>query len=345
MDELGERVKLSFGAGGKLQDQFIRFLTQSISLKKLGSEGIGIEEMDDGAVIPEAIISPGDLVVTADGHTISPLKFPGGDLGKLSVCGTVNDLLMMGARPLALTNVVLVEEGFLISDIKEQIESFNHWAAEASVAIIAGDTKVMPKGTLNGLVMATSGIGVRPHHRTITDLNVKADDAIIVSGFIGDHGAALLAKREGIALETELKSDVALLTDSVKAIWDLDIHAMKDITRGGLASALNEWAQKSNVGIIVNEVSIPIRSETDTICKILGLDPLVLASEGCFCIAAPMAIAEEIVNRLKNTSTGINATIIGTTGDDKRGKVRMKTTIGGTRIIEYPLGEPIPRIC
>jgi hydrogenase expression/formation protein HypE len=345
MGDFGERVKLAFGAGGKLQEEFIKFLTHSITHKKVGVDGIGVDEMDDGAVIPENIIVPGDLVVTADGHTVSPITFPGGNLGKLSVCGTVNDLLMMGAKPLALTNVVMVEEGFPISELKEQLESFNHWVNEASIAVIAGDTKVMPKGSLNGLIMATSGIGVRPQQRKISDLNVKSGDSIIISGYIGDHGATLLAKREGIALESDLKSDVALLTESVESILDLEIHAMKDITRGGLASALNEWALKSNVGITIEESAIPIRKETDSICKILGLDPMVLACEGCFIIAAPSSLEDTIVERLKKTTTGKHARIIGKTSDDKKGKVQMKTAIGGTRIIEYPLGEPIPRIC
>lgn len=345
MSGQGDSVKLALGAGGKLQEEFIKFLTQGIKNKKIGANGIGVDEMDDGAVIPREMLESGDLVVTADGHTITPITFPGGDLGKLSICGTVNDLLMMGAKPLALTNVILIEEGFPVSDLKYQIDSFNSWAEKAEVAIIAGDTKVMPKGSLNGIVMTTTGIGIRAPHRNILDKNVKPNDAIIVSGFIGDHGAALLARREGISLESELESDVNLLTDSVTQIWDLEIHAMKDVTRGGLASALNEWAIKSNVGIMLNESAIPIRKETRAICSILGLNPFDLACEGCCIISVPNAIANQVVELLRKTESGKNACIIGTATEEKKGKLRMKTIIGGTKIIEYPLGEPIPRIC
>jgi hydrogenase expression/formation protein HypE len=345
MSEDQEFVKIAHGAGGKLQNSLIDFITKDIKNKKLGSDGIGVEEMDDGAVIPEEFITPGDLVVTADGHTIFPLNFPGGNLGKLSICGCVNDLLMMGARPLALTSVVLLEEGLPFLEIKKQMDSFNFWAAEANVAIIAGDTKVMPRGTLNGMVIVTTGVGVRPKNRKISDNSVCDGDAIIVSGPVGDHGASLIANREGISLETDLISDVALLSDSVKSIIDVEIHAMKDVTRGGLSAALNEWAKKSNVGIVVDENVIPIRKETAAVCKILGLDPLDIACEGRFIIAVPNSIAESIIQKLKKTDQGKDAVIIGYVNKEKLGKVLMKTNLGGTRIIEHPTGEPIPRIC
>ena len=340
-------VRLAHGAGGILQGQLIEFITKTIPIKKI-NQGIGVEELDDGATIPLKNYGK-EIVVSADGHTVSPLFFPGGDLGKLSVCGTVNDLLMMGADPLAMTNIVIIEEGFPFSKLEKIVESFNKTAERAGIGIIAGDTKVMPRGTLSEIIMATTGIGLKDKEIHIEDKNLKPGDKILITGSIGDHGTALMASREGLGISTELKSDVNLLLEIFQKIrpemTQNLIHAMKDPTRGGIAGALNEWAVKSNVSIEIDEESVPLKKQVKAICDMLGLDPYNIACEGRALIAVDPKKAPKVLEKIQSTELGKGAKLIGDVKKDHPGKVLLKTIVGGTRFVDMPLGEPIPRIC
>ncbi len=346
-NESSKSVRLAHGAGGILQEELIKFITKDITLKKV-NQGIGIEEMDDGATIPLENYKK-ELVITADGHTVHPLFFPGGDLGKLSICGTVNDILMMGGVPLALTSIVIIEEGLKFEVLAKVMKSFNSTANEINLAIIAGDTKVMPRGTLNEMIMATTGIGVRDKNIKIEDKNLRPGDKIIITGTIGDHGTALMASREGLNISTELKSDLAVLIPIYKAIEkeikDNVVHAMKDPTRGGIAAALNDWSTKSNKSIYIDEENIPIKKEVEAICEMLGLDPFNIASEGRAILSVDPNHAQEVLEKIKNTSIGIDAQIIGEVKVDHPKRVLLNTIIGGTRFVDVPLGEVIPRIC
>ncbi|MFX0069574.1 MAG: hydrogenase expression/formation protein HypE [Candidatus Hermodarchaeota archaeon] len=340
-------IRLAHGAGGLLQGELIDFITKDIVYKNVNS-GIGVAELDDGATIPLKNYNQ-EIVVTADGHTVFPLFFPGGDLGSLSVIGTVNDLLMMGATPLALTSIIIIEEGFKFEVLEKLIKSFNNTAEKAGIAIIAGDTKVMPRGTLNEVIIATTGIGLKAKDIKIEDKNLKQGDKIIITGSIGDHGTALMASREGLNISTDLKSDVGLLLEVINSIKDNiqenHIHAMKDPTRGGIAGALNDWASKSNVSILIEEEKIPIKKQVRAICDMLGLDPYNIACEGRALLSVDPKYADGILKKIKSTEIGKDAKIIGEVLAENPKKVLLKTLVGGTRFIDIPLGEPIPRIC
>lgn len=337
-------VQIGHGGGGLLQAELIKFLTKDIPIKKI-LDGIGVDSYDDGATIPLENYDY-EIVVTADGHTIEPIFFPGGDLGKLAACGTINDLLMMGAKPLAITSVMLIEEGTSFKTLKKIITSFNKTTEQAGVAILGGDTKVMPHGSLKGVVMSTSGIGIKVKNRKIADSNCMVGAKIIMTGSIGDHGTALMAKREGIDLETTLESDVAALTPLIKITEDNPgILAMKDPTRGGIASALNDWASKSKVGILVYEDKLVVKKEVRVIADILGLDPLEISNEGKAIVCVTAEYADKCLADLKATAIGVDAEIIGEITATNPKMVLLKTILGGSIILEMPMGEPIPRVC
>ncbi|MHA1339105.1 MAG: hydrogenase expression/formation protein HypE [Promethearchaeota archaeon] len=337
-------VLLSHGAGGQLQNELIRFITKNAKIRKV-ADGIGLDAFDDGATIP---LKDGDkdIVITSDGHTISPIFFPGGDIGQLAATGAINDLLMMGATPTAISSTVFIEEGFPFKDLKKIFNSFYKVLESCNVALLCGDTKVFPKGTLDKIAMATTAIGFKPSNIKITDSNLQEGDKIIITGTIGDHGASLIANRKEINLNTTLTSDVAVLLPIIKAIENLKwIHAMKDPTRGGIAAALNEWAEKSKVSIILDESKLPIKKEVKAIADILGLDPLELSNEGKALIAVKKDYADIVLKRIKNTEIGKNAEIIGEVSKENAGKVMVRTTLGGTKFINMPIGEPVPRVC
>ena len=345
--ESSEVIRLAHGAGGVLQEELIKFITKNIPFKNVNN-GIGVEELDDGATIPLEDYDK-EIVVTGDGHTVYPLFFPGGDLGTLSICGTVNDLIMMGAEPLALTSMMIIEEGFEFKKLEKIVNSMNTMAHKANIAIIAGDTKVMPRGTLNELIIATTGIGIKDKNIKILDNNIRTGDHIILTGSIGDHGTALMASREGLNISTDLKSDISLLLEIYNAL-KLDIsnnyiHAMKDPTRGGIAAALNDWAIKSNVSIWIDEVKIPLKKPVTAICDMLGLDPYNIACEGRALLAVDPNHSTNILEKIKSTQIGRDAEIIGEVKVDNPQRVFLKTIVGGTRIVDKPLGEAIPRIC
>ncbi|MBS7287246.1 MAG: hydrogenase expression/formation protein HypE [Candidatus Freyarchaeota archaeon] len=341
--ELQEVVELAHGAGGAAMGKLIKEVILPLIERRRVHSGIGLDELDDGATIPLGGVN---VVVTTDGHTVDPIFFPGGDIGRLAVSGTVNDLLMMGADPVAITCSMIVEEGFPIADLKRIIRSINDTCNEAGVALIAGDTKVMPRGRLDKIVLATTGIGIAKEGSVICDNGIKVGDKIILTGTVGDHGIALLAAREGISFDIRLKSDVAPLNETIKAALSVGgITAMKDPTRGGLAAALNDLAKKNRVSIWIKEESIPIRGEVVAASEMLGIDPLEVTCEGKAIIAVRPEKAEEVLEKVRATRYGRNASIIGEVRKERPGYVIMETVVGGKRIIEEPYGEPIPRVC
>jgi hydrogenase expression/formation protein HypE len=335
-------IELNHGAGGTLMDQFLDSILSIYNLKSI-KYGIGVDELDDGATIP---FKDHTLIVSSDSHTVDPIFFPGGDLGKLAAVGTINDVLMMGAKPIAITCALLIEEGTLYSTVEKILTSFAKTCEEHNIAVIAGDTKILPKGQVDCMYISTTGIGIRISPNVIGDNQVKVGDKIILTGPTGLHGASLIARREGINLQTELQSDVVALAPMILPLIESDgIHAMKDPTRGGLGSALNEFASKSNVGLLLDEESIPIHPEVNGVCELLGLDIYSLSSEGRAIIAVDSRIADEVMKKIKAHPLGKEAQIVGEAIDKYHGKVVLRTSIGGHRLLRKTLGEPIPRVC
>ncbi|MFW9929633.1 MAG: hydrogenase expression/formation protein HypE [Candidatus Thorarchaeota archaeon] len=335
-------IEISHGAGGLKMDQLLHAI-QSIFSNRNSTNGIGMDAFDDGAIID---FQNNDLIMTTDGHSVDPLFFPGGDIGKLSICGTVNDLIMMGAEPIALSCGLFLEEGLEFAVLEKVLQSMNEICVQNNIPIIAGDTKVIPKGKLDKILITTTGFGKRISKSRILDSNVQLDDDIIVTGPIGAHGIALLAFREGLSFKTNLISDVAALKELLlPATKTLPIHAMKDPTRGGLAAAINEWADKSNVEITLDQEEIPIQTEVQSAADMLGLDPLEISCEGKAIIAINSNYSNELLQLLRNLPQGSNAAIIGKVTKKDSSKVYLKTSVGGIRRLQKPLGELIPRVC
>ena len=337
-----EFVKLSHGAGGTAMDALIKELFLGGFTRKQALGGVGLDALDDGASIR---VGDREVVLTMDGHTVDPLFFPGGDLGKLAVCGAVNDTVVMGADPVAILDSIIVEEGFPIADLKRLVASMNGAAEEAGVAIISGDFKVMPAGSLDGIVISTAGVGVLRGPRVLDSL-AKPGDKVIVTGTVGDHGIALMSVREGLSFTTELVSDVSPIIETVIAALKIGkVHAMKDVTRGGLTSALNEFAEKSHVSIWLEDGKIPVKMAVRSASDMLGLDPYEVTCEGKAVICVSQETADAALAAIKATPYGVDAEIIGEVKADHPGMVLMKTLVGGTRIMRQPIGEPIPRVC
>ena len=335
------RIETAHGAGGKVMQRLLEdVIIPSFSLRKLGS--IGLDEMDDGATLQ---LDDSRFIVCTDAHTVHPLFFPGGNIGTLTACGTVNDIAVMGAQPVAMTNTVIVEEGFEIATLQTILKSLNDVIEPIGVAMIAGDTKVMPKGTLDSLVMSTTGIGVVYGEMPVADSGARPGDDIIVSGPIGDHGTSLLAHREGLEFDTDLTSDVAPLWDPIRACLDIGgVHAMKDPTRGGTAVALNEIAYKSGVEFEIEENRIPVRPAVVSLCEILGLDPLHMSCEGTAVMTVNPSKTDSILKALRKHGATSECRVIGSVNKGAP-RVVMKTEIGGRKIVQIPYGEPIPRVC
>jgi hydrogenase expression/formation protein HypE len=335
-------VKLSHGAGGSTEDTLIHELFLKIFEKRQARDGISLDALDDGASIK---IGEQEVILSIDGHTVDPIFFPGGDLGKLAICGAVNDTAVMGAEPVAILDSIIVEEGFPMENLRKVIISMNETAKEANVAIIAGDFKVMPKGSLDQMVISTAGIGVLKGKR-ILDSQAEPGDKVIITGSVGDHGIALMSKREGLSFETELISDVSPLHETVNAAMEAgDVKAMKDCTRGGLAMALNEFAEKSGVSIWLDSNKIPVKASVRAASDMLGLDPLEVTCEGKAVMVVSAGDADAILQAVKKTRYGKDAQIIGEVKGDRKGMVLLRTVVGGTRILRRPLSEPIPRVC
>jgi hydrogenase expression/formation protein HypE len=337
-----ETVKLSHGAGGATEDTLIHQLFLKVFENRQARNGISLDALDDGASIR---IGDSEVILSTDGHTVDPLFFPGGDLGRLAVCGAVNDTAVMGAEPVAILDAMIVEEGFSMSDLRKIVESMNEAAVEAGVAIIAGDFKVMPRGSLDGMVISTTGVGVLKGGR-ILDSQAEPGDKIILTGTVGDHGIALLSKREGLEFETSLVSDVSPINETVAAALGAgEVHCMKDITRGGMAMALNEIADKSNISMWLQQNSIPVKPSVRAASEMLGLDPFEVTCEGKAVIIVRGEDAEKTLEAVKSTKYGRDAAIVGEVREDHPGMVLLSTLVGGTRILRKPLGEPIPRVC
>ena len=350
-----DAITMLHGAGGTVMHN----LVTNYIVKYLGGYSnaeVPLEALDDAAVV-------GDVVFKSDSHAVKPIFFPGGDIGRLAVSGTVNDIAALGAEPYALACGLILEEGLALSDLEKILASMQSTCAEAGVGVVTGDTKVVEKGSLGGCVMNVSGIGrrtaalesnlkvVKQHRRSfcarwVLDANLCAGDKIILSGTIGDHGLAVLSAQQGLKFGSGIKSDVKPLNRMIQRMLSEagGVVAMKDPTRGGLADALNEWSEKSRVGILIHEEKVPIREDVQTACEMLGLDPLEVGNEGKMIIGTVSAKAEQVLQFLKQTSEGKNAKIIGEATREFKG-VAMQTLVGGKRIIARPVGDPVPRIC
>lgn len=340
MERPGARIGLKHGSGGRA----MRLLIEDVFLKLASPvDGIGLAEMDDGAAI-----RVGDkwLVVTTDSHVVHPIFFPGGDIGRISVSGTVNDLAMMGAtEPLALTCAVILEDGFPREDLERIVESMRAAALEANAPIVTGDTKVMGKGEVDGIVLNTTGVALTS--RVVSDAGLRDGDRIIVTGHIGDHGMAIMTRRHDLRLEGDLRSDVAPINGLVRAALAAggdDVSAMKDPTRGGVAGVLHELAAKGKVGIVLDEASVPVRAEVRAAGEMVGIDPLLVANEGKAVIAVRARSADKVLAALRAHPQGRDAAIIATAVAERPGSVILDTGFG-RRMLAEPEGELLPRIC
>jgi hydrogenase expression/formation protein HypE len=340
---LDDRITLKYGAGG----QAMRTLIQQVFIDGMSDArtngSIALSAMDDGAAL---WVGDRWLVVTTDSHVIHPVFFPGGDIGRLAVSGSVNDLAMMGATEvLALTCAVIIEEGFLRADLIRIQRSIREACEEAGAVVVAGDTKVMGKGELDGIVLNTTGIAMT--ERVVPDSGLRPGDRLVLTGTIGDHGMAVMARRHGLALDGDLRSDVAPLNRLIRLALDSvpgAIVAMKDPTRGGLASALHEMAEKSHVGVTLDEMALPITSQVRAASELLGIDPLHVANEGKAVLGVRPEAVDAVLNALRAHPLGRNAAIVGTCTDDRIGAVILDTGFG-RRLVTEPEGEPLPRIC
>lgn len=335
------RVDMNHGAGGRASAQLIREVFAA------AFDNPYLRQGNDGAALP--LPREGELVMACDGHVVSPLFFPGGDLGCLAVHGTVNDVAMLGARPLYLSASFILEEGFALADLKRIVESMAAAAREVGVAIVTGDTKVVEQGKGDGCFIATTGVGVRAPGVAIGGANARPGDVILCSGTIGEHGVAVLSQRESLEFETAIVSDTAALHGLVQAMLEAvpagAIHVLRDPTRGGLGTTLNEIAAQSNVGMLIDEAAVPMLPQVEAACELLGLDPLYIANEGkLVAIVAPEA-ADAVLAAMRLHPRGTNATRIGTVEADEHRFVRMQTRFGGQRIVDWLSGEPLPRIC
>ncbi len=339
---IDERITLKYGTGGGA----MRALIEQIFAKGLGDLGegnVGLSAMDDGAAIR---LGDRYLVITTDSHVVQPIVFPGGDIGRLAIAGTVNDLAMMGATdPLALTCAAIVEDGFSREMLKSIWESIRASCEEAGTTIVTGDTKVMGHGELDGLVLNTTGVGITD--RIVTDAGLEPGDQILVTGTMGDHGLAIMATRNELALETELVSDVAPINAMVRRALEVGgdgIVALKDPTRGGLSSALHEMAEKSGVGIVIDEPSIPLRDEVRAVGELLGIDPLVSANEGKAVFGVRPESSAGVLDAIRSHPLGRNAAIVGECVAERPGFVVLDTGFG-SRLLAEAEGELLPRIC
>ncbi|MBE2199832.1 MAG: hydrogenase expression/formation protein HypE [Anaerolinea sp.] len=332
-------VIMGHGSGGKLSHDLIaaRFLP--------AFDNEILRAGNDAGVVQ----TPGctALAISTDSHVVWPLFFPGGDIGKLAVCGTVNDVAMMGARPMYLTAGFILEEGLEIGLLERVVESMQTAAAEADVQIVAGDTKVVERGKADGLYISTAGVGVMLPATQIGGANARPGDVVIVSGSLGDHGIAVLGARGELGFESDLQSDVAPLNHLVTAVLETsdNVHVLRDPTRGGLATTLNEIARQSQVSIMLYENKLLVRPAVRAACEMLGFDPLYIANEGKLVVIVAREDAEAVLATMRQTRYGAEAVIVGEVKADAPGRVLLKTSFGSTRIVDVLMGEMLPRIC
>ncbi|MBM3860074.1 MAG: hydrogenase expression/formation protein HypE [Verrucomicrobia bacterium] len=325
-----DRILLAHGGGGTLTHELI---------EQLFAPAFGLKELEDSAVLDDK------LAFTTDSYVVKPYFFPGGDIGKLAVCGTVNDLAMQGAEPLWLSLGMILEEGLPLADLEKIVASIKATAAEAGVTIVTGDTKVVERGKCEGLYLNTAGIG-----RVVADVgstHVRPGDAVIVNGNLGEHGVAVLSRREGIAFQTSVISDCAPLWSLVQSalVSGAEIHAMRDPTRGGLAATVCDIAAASGVGIWLQESALPISAEVRGACDLLGLDPLNIANEGKVVVFCRGTDAGRVLDAMRAHPLGRGARVIGEVTEKPKGMAVLRTAIGGERIVDMPTGEDLPRIC
>ena len=336
------RIDMNHGAGGRLSAQLI----DEVFVRAFDNDWL--RQGNDGALLPG--IAPGErLVMATDAHVISPLFFPGGDIGCLAVHGTVNDVAMLGATPLYLSASFILEEGLLLSELKRIVDSMARAACEAGVAVVTGDTKVVERGKGDGVFIATTGIGSVSAPCDIGGHRARPGDAVLLSGTIAEHGIAVLSQRESMAFEAEVLSDTASLHTLVSAMLAAvppgSIHVLRDPTRGGLATTLNEIALQSKVGMALKESHIPVLPRVDAICELLGLDPLYIANEGKLVAIVAAEAAAPVLAAMRAHPHGRAASHIGSVIEDPRGFIRMETRVGGQRIVDWLSAEPLPRIC
>lgn len=334
------RVDLNHGAGGRAMVQLI----DELFARALANEYLG--QGNDGAVLPA--LAPGErLVMATDAHVVTPLFYPGGDIGSLSVHGTINDVAVMGARPLYLAASFILEEGFALADLARIVASMASAAREAGVPVVTGDTKVVEQGKGDGVFITTTGVGALPPGRNPGGACARAGDAVLISGTMGDHGMAILAQRESLAFESEITSDSAALHGLIAALFDAvpGLRVLRDPTRGGLATTLNEIARQSGVGIEVDEAQIPVHPQVAAACELLGLDPLYLANEGKLVVICAPEDTDAALAALRAHPLGARANRIGTVVADPHRFVQARTPLGGRRMLDWLTGEPLPRIC
>jgi hydrogenase expression/formation protein HypE len=339
-ERTGGRIGMRHGAGGRA----MRRLVEEVFLPLASPvDGVGLAALDDGAAIR---VGDRFLVVTTDSHVVQPIFFDGGDIGRLSVSGTVNDLAMMGAtEPLALTCAVILEDGFPRADLERIVASMRETAREAGAPIVTGDTKVMGKGELDGIVVNTAGVGFAD--RVVTDAGLRPGDRIIVTGTVGDHGMAIMSRRHDLRLEGDLRSDVApvngLVREALRAGGE-DVIAMKDPTRGGVAGVLHELAAKAKVGVVVDEPAVPVRPEVRAACEVVGIDPLLVANEGKVVMGVRPGAVARVLAALRAHPLGREAAVVASAVAERPGTVVLDTGLG-RRLLAEPEGELLPRIC
>lgn len=334
-----EQIVMGHGAGGRMSHRLI----QQAFLPAFQNPALNAG--DDAALVEPGLRQR--LSISTDAHVVSPLFFPGGDIGKLAVCGTVNDVAMLGAKPLYLTSGFILEEGLSMDTLQRVIESMRQASEEAGVQIVAGDTKVVQRGKADGMYITTAGVGVVREGVAVSGANARAGDAVILSGTIGDHGIAVLGARGELGFQSSIQSDVAPLNHLIEAMLEAspNIHVLRDPTRGGLATTLNEIATQSNAGILLDEQTIPVRPEVAAACEMLGFDPLYIANEGKLVCILPRKDTDKVLAVMKQTRYGEGAVIIGEVIESPKGRVLLKTTIGSTRVVDMLAGEMLPRIC
>ena len=332
------RVDLSHGGGGRAMAQ----LVEQLFVAAFDNEWLA-QRNDQAAFVPP----PGRMVISTDGHVVSPLFFPGGDIGSLSVHGTINDVAMAGAQPLYLAAGFIIEEGFPLADLKRIVNSMARAANEADVPIVTGDTKVVEQGKGDGLFITTTGVGIVPDGVLISGDRARPGDQILLSGTIGDHGMAIMSKRESLSFASDLVSDTAALHGLVAAMVAAvpDIHCLRDPTRGGLATTLNEIAAQSGAGMMLDEAAIPVLPQVDAACEFLGLDALYVANEGKLVAICAPDDAERLLAVMRAHPLGDRAARIGTVIDDPHYFVQMRTRFGGRRMVDWLAGDQLPRIC
>lgn len=335
---MSDKILLSHGSGGKqtnklISDLFIKYFNNSI-----------INEMNDAA---QLTLEGNRIAFTTDSFVVNPIFFNGGNIGKLAICGTVNDIAVSGAKPLFLSSAFIIEEGFEITKLEEIVKAMAEEAEKAGVKIVAGDTKVVENGSADGIFINTTGIGIIRDDVNIKASNAVVGDVVIVNGTLGDHGITIMCERNGLGFDGDIQSDCASLNGLIDFMLQVstDIHVLRDATRGGVAAVLNEIAEASNVSIKLSEKSIPVKDEILGVCEFLGLDPLYIANEGKICAFVPEEHAAEVLEAMKKHPLGTNSSIIGKVVENSGNKVYIDTVVGGQRIVDMPSGQQLPRIC